>query len=480
MRPHRSLPGGLPRAALAAAAFALLLLLGGWSAPAVGARPSGSGQLTAASSVGSGANLRITSNAALTSDLFCHNLYVSPGVVLTSDGYLIACTGNVDIAGSLDTGLAAYPTPGSATASNLSESYGGSGGGGLSNACSAGTGVGYSTRAPGGNGSSSLVYNATNGSSAALPSHLSESTLRGWALVGISNLLDGAAGETVCTQYSFAIDYGGQGGYGAYVQGNRVYIAHLNSSGGPGYGRCSGYGISGSGGGGSVVIAYGPGGYFPGTYTLSGGGGETNCANTMWAGSGGNGSLGLFRYGVGGVPIPVPGPVDFAAEQGSGSCVTVGGALFGDLNTTRPAVTVLWNDGKRSSGSFPLHHTYRSTGRYTAAALVTTAPTTGSGINVVGYDQLVVPAPSGAAPRIDLSPVVVDNRTVQLAGVVSLNGCGSAALHPYRVNWGDHSSNATYLPAGHVYAAAGTFRICVTATDSFGNSTKSCTRVTVP
>ena len=118
-------------------------------------------------------------NTTLTSDLYCNNLTINSGVVLTTNGYNIYCTGTFTNNGTINTGQ-------NGSYSNFLNSYGGSGGGGGSGNGGGAGGSGFSTLAPGGAGGSGTNAGA-NGSTPSAPT-LSNSLIQSWYNNGMQNL----------------------------------------------------------------------------------------------------------------------------------------------------------------------------------------------------------------------------------------------------------------------------------------------------
>lgn len=466
---------------VAPAALAAAVLLGTVLPASAGAASSGS---AGGSSL---PNVEVLGSSTLGGDLFCQNLFIAPGATLTTDGHLVACAGSIVNDGRILAGSPASPTPsapragpragtvtaGSSPAADFYSSYGGSGGGGDSFPCNAASGRGYATLAPGGAGNTNNSLNGTNGGTPTPPT-VSSLEIRGWYLDGLQNFLAGADGQTVCSG-SYV---GGAGSYGIYLQAAKVVAGTISSDGSPGTGTCSGVGLSGSGGGGVVLIAYGRGGYTPGTISVDGGGNVPTCSGLNHSGAGGNGSVVLLAYGHSRGGVPVPGPILLYHPFVDGRCVSVGGAVVtGNASITVAKTTFLWGDGARTTTHFPARHTYAANGTYHLAVFATFS----NGSASLTFTRAHVPgAPSSPPPAVQLAPPVVGNLSVTVNGLVSADACGSGHLHAYTVDWGDHTSSASYLPASHSYAAAGTYRVCVHVTDSFGNATRACLTATVP
>lgn len=475
--PPRISAGTSRRAAALLGVIAVLLLL------AAVAPPGSAAPLAATRSTPSLPAVRVLQDSVLSSDLFCQSLYIAPGVTLTTDGHLIACTGEIVNRGLLAAGspspataspsarapASSSATAGSSPVGNFYDSYGGSGGGGESGGCGAGASQGYATRAPGGAGNNLSTRNATNGSTPTPPT-LRPSTIRAWYVAGLQNFLEGAAGEATCNIP------GGPGSYGVYLQGAKVVVGTVDAAGSPGQGTCTGVGLSGSGGGGVVLIAYGHGGYTAGTVSVLGGARVPSCGATIFSGAGGNGSLVLLHYTT--PKGPVNGPVVLLSPYAVGRCASLSGTVANTTAASSPGkTTVLWGDGAKTTGRFPVRHTYPANGTYHFATLT---PFASGNVSVV-YGQVRLPGPgSPTAPSVQLAPVLLQNLSATLYGLVDVDACGPGHLHPYTIAWGDHTTLRSYLPATHLYAASGSYRVCLNATDSFGLSTRSCENVTIP
>jgi len=245
-------------------------------------------------------NITISSNTTLTSDLYCNNLTINSGVVLTTNGYNIYCTGTFTNNGTINTGTSSNVN------NNLPNSYGGSGGGGgafyySGNGSFANGTNGLSTLVNGGAGataSSSGGTPAGNGSTPPAPT-LSNSLIQSWYSNGFQNYLSGGAGG-----YCYNVN-SGYGAYGIYIQANQIIAGTINANGGNGQVITN---IGGGGGGGGVILlAYGNGGYTAGTYNVSGGIGGTTSGETVNE-NGGNGGAGqVLTYNYGSTPpIRIP------------------------------------------------------------------------------------------------------------------------------------------------------------------------------
>ena len=234
-------------------------------------------------------NITISSNTTLTSDLYCNNLTINSGVVLTTNGYNIYCTGTFKNNGTINTGLA--------PSQSFLNSFGGSGGGGGANFNYSGS-SGLSTLVSGGSAGTNPAGNGGNGSTPSTPT-LSNSLIQTWYKNGFSNYLAGAGGGNGAQGIA-----GGSGSYGIYIQANQIIAGSINAIGENGTnGGSSGGG--GGGGGGVILLAYGSGGYTAGTYNVSGGSGGSPGSNSGSGGTGGNGQVLTYNYSSYGMPINI-------------------------------------------------------------------------------------------------------------------------------------------------------------------------------
>ncbi len=248
-----------------------------------------------------GPNITFNRNVTLAGDVYAMNVVIESGVTVYTVGYNFYVKDSFINHGMIVTGpsiLRNYP-----------ESYGGSGGGGLSS--SNNISAGYSTRASGGQPSFSNYQNGSSGYSVPLPG-IDNNLLQAWHSKGMEYFLAGAAGG------SGMIMQPGGGAYGIYIQARLLYAGQINARGsyGNGLSDFAGYGFglySGGGGGGVILLSSGPGGYVQGNYSVEGGAGAYN-QNThsglmdfyyTSAGSGGNGQAADYNYSTAGVPVAV-------------------------------------------------------------------------------------------------------------------------------------------------------------------------------
>jgi hypothetical protein len=231
-----------------------------------------------------GNNISISANTILTSNLTrCDNLVINSGVSLTTNGFIIVCSGTITndgfiLGGNLNDGGRLNPF-------NFNSSYGGSGGGGGGNG---GTG---------GNGGSTLVSGGSGGtggggSSGSTPS---SPTLTQSLVQKIANdtevYLTGAGGGF---GYSASPYTASSAVFGIYIQANTINNNGIISTNG-----VSGNPIGGGGsGGGAVLLSYKTN-LISGTITTNGGNGSPA---VYGGGSGGSGLTLTYQYTT--QPIP--------------------------------------------------------------------------------------------------------------------------------------------------------------------------------
>ena len=269
-------------------------------------------------------NITISSNTTLTSDLYCNNLTINSGVILTTNGYNIYCSGIFTNNGTINTGYTPFH--------NFSNSYGGSGGGGGGNTLSSSYqgGNGYSTLVSGGIGG--ITQSGGNGSTPSTPT-ITNSLIQSWYVSGMSNFLAGAGGGNGA--YSNA--QGGAGAYGIYIQANQIIAGTINAIGQAGTNSStSGAGGGGGGGGGVIVLSYGSGGYTAGTYNISGGSGGSSSYSGGLGGSGGAGQVLTYNYST--PPIQIGG---FSYTSITGIKNRNSSYLYGSISTTSTSPTTI-------------------------------------------------------------------------------------------------------------------------------------------
>jgi hypothetical protein len=248
-------------------------------------RASGAGNLAASPL----SDLTISASQRLHENLTGRDITIDPGVTLTTDGFSIFASGTIDNKGSIVTGSApdrAYPL-----------SYGGSGGGAQSLTFCPYDRNGFYTLVPGGRLSCTNYESGQQGRTPLAPV-VTSAEISSWLSLGIRNYLSGAGGGAVAHYIP-----SGDGGFGVYIQAKTLVAGRIIATGQPGQGTCSGIGLSGAGGGGVILLAYGSGGYTPGHYYTGGGAGAPNCDGGLQSGEGGSGQALEFAYG-GKPPVP--------------------------------------------------------------------------------------------------------------------------------------------------------------------------------
>ena len=246
----------------------------------------------------------ISGTQTLLNNLFVKgNITVSPGAILSSNGFSILTSGTFNELGATITtpnviGGGAGGITNAIAGTSVIQSYGGSGGGGGAGALGGGQtkgAVGGNTIAAGG----TITGGAGNAGSTPSSPIVSNANIILWFDNGMQNYLAGAGGGGGGGSGSVAGTNGGNGAYGIYIQGNKLVIGTINAIG---QGSLSGsYGTGGGGGGGIVLLANGIGGYVSGTINIAGGGAGTGGDNN----GGGGGSGNTITYGYSTVPISI-------------------------------------------------------------------------------------------------------------------------------------------------------------------------------
>ncbi len=268
------------RAVCALGILALMLL----TIPVV-AHASGSSNLAASPL----ADLTISASQRLHENLTGGNITIDRGVTLTTDGFSIIAAGTFDNMGTIVTGSApdrAYPT-----------SFGGSGGGAQSLSFCPYDRNGFYTMIPGGRLSCTNYESGQQGGTPSTPV-VTSAEIASWLSHGIRYYLSGAGGGAIAHYIP-----SGAGGFGVFIRAQALMAGRIVAVGQPGEGTCSGIGLTGAGGGGVILLAYGRGGYSPGRYFVGGGAGAPNCDGGLQSGQGGSGQV--LQFGYGGEP-PVP------------------------------------------------------------------------------------------------------------------------------------------------------------------------------
>ncbi len=218
--------------------------------------------------------MTISHSETLTKDITCSNLTIDSGVTLTTNGYNIYCSGAVINAGTIVTGSSPFE--------NWPDSYGGSGGGATNLRGLDGPPTpGFNTIAPGGTTCTTTACTAGNGASPTPPT-LTDTLVQYWIGAGPKKFLIGAGGG------SSPFVKGGAGAHGLLISANSIDAGAIDAAGRDGK-NDPGQSTAGGGGGGVIVLAYGDGGYTPGSYNVAGGYNVT--ANGTDQGFGGNGQV---------------------------------------------------------------------------------------------------------------------------------------------------------------------------------------------
>ena len=322
------------------------------------------------------ANLVISASETLSSDLICGSLTINSGVVLTTDGHSILCSGTIINNGAIDTGNpnnggaggqgTVSVLPGSPGGSATS-SYGGSGGGGAT-ASAQGTdsssngGMGGNTTIAGGAGAVSVAGSAgVNGGAGSTPPTptLSNTNISNMYSGNFSSYLVGAGGGGGSSGKAGGTSYnggnGGSGSYGLYIQANSITTGTINASGLSGLSGISGNASAGGGGGagGFLILAYNGVGTAPSTsgVNVSGGAGgaggsKTAKGKTYIGGNGGAGGAGqtlIYNYGTSPPILVLPQTivstfVENGLPSGTSWSVTYGG-VQGSSTTNTISIT---------------------------------------------------------------------------------------------------------------------------------------------
>jgi serine/threonine protein kinase len=252
-----------------------------------GATPATSGTTpettgtTAPATGGASSPTVIRQDTTLSSDIFCSDLTIEPGVTLNTNGHNIYCSGTVDNEGTIVTGPSA--------SQDFPLSYGGSGGG--STDLGGAAAAGFSTRSSGGTACSASGCTAGNGSSPAFPG-LTPGLVRSWYQAGMNQYLAGAGGG------SSPVAHGGAGANGLFIEASRIIAGTIDCAGGAGQNQPA-QSSAGGGGGGVVILAY-LSSLTPGNYEFSGG--YTITADGTHHEFGGNGAVVTRQFSS--LPIP--------------------------------------------------------------------------------------------------------------------------------------------------------------------------------
>ncbi len=231
------------------------------------------------------------------------NVTVTRGTVLTLNGHSIVAGGTFINYGAVSSGLSdsggrpqrsVNPYIKSTIEANATGgasfplSYGG--GGGAGSGCAS---YGGNTIARGGS------YVVTGIRCTMLPGlappvpEINADVIASWYANGIDNYTAGGGGGGGEGSHYASGGPGGKGAYGVFIQANRLLPGRITADGQNGSDGITGLVGSGGGGGGGgamVLLAYGPGGYTKGNYSVNGGIGGTGGINSFFYG--GNGIAG--------------------------------------------------------------------------------------------------------------------------------------------------------------------------------------------
>ena len=245
----------------------------------------------------SGANGATLTGSILTTA----SITINSGVTLTTDGYSFIAGSSFDNLGTLDTGWVNNGGGGSGGGGgSFASSYAGSGAsggsGGTGCGCQGNSGGGGSTLAPGGSPVCACGGAGNPGGTPSAPT-VTNTIIDTWYTNGMDNYVNGGGGGGAGGNGGGSAG-GGGGAYGIYVQAYYLTAGVISAPGQGGGTSASG---GGGGGGGAIILAYGIGGYVPGTYNIDGGsaGGCTGGCGDQVGGAGGSGQIIVYSYGSG-------------------------------------------------------------------------------------------------------------------------------------------------------------------------------------
>jgi len=167
-------------------------------------------------------------------------------------------------------------------------------------------------------------------------------------------------------------------------------------------------------------------------------------------------------------------PVGTITAPAANTTIAAGGTVSFSGTATDPngdAVTVLWNfgDGTTSTALAPGSHTYAAAGTYTVTFTATDSH--GLAATTPPTRTITVQSTPVNLPPVGTITVPAANVTITAGGSVSFTGAvsdpnGDAVTVLW--NFGDGSTSTALVPGAHIYAAAGTYTVTFTATDSHG------------
>lgn len=313
--------------------------------------PAFSFSITSSSSQPNNGDITFTTNQSLTKDVISYgNITINSGVTITTNGYSFICNGTFTNNGTINANtnpnsLGGFTQPGQTRSpDSFTSSYGGSGGGGGQYSGNIGNPAqsGGSTTVSG--GTVGVNGNGNPGNSASTPS-LTSSLISTWYSNGIQNYLTGAGGGGGGSGTQLVNNYGGNGGYGLFIQANKIIAGTINSIAGSGdsTGGNVNSGGGGGAGGGSLLLVYGSGGYTSGSYNLSGGAEGIGAPGAGNGGIGGNGITITYNYST--QPIPFDITATLNSAQGTIGNQTISFSVTSGTATVSPTSATSANNG---------------------------------------------------------------------------------------------------------------------------------------
>ncbi|HLC61192.1 MAG TPA: PKD domain-containing protein [Candidatus Nanoarchaeia archaeon] len=183
--------------------------------------------------------------------------------------------------------------------------------------------------------------------------------------------------------------------------------------------------------------------------------------------------------------LPVNHPPTISTCSPSSSPVVVGSVaainyVISDPESNSFTVMVNWGDGTTSSGSSSAAtHTYTSTGTFTVT--ITATDSLGDSSSRSCSSIVVVPMSGNHPPEISSCTSPSTSIVGTTATIHYSVSDPDADTFSVTINWGDGSSSSGGpFSAAHIYLAAGTYFVTVTATDSRGaSSSRNCGQIIV-